>query len=424
MPNYTSYLEFAAKEDTLLCGLMAAVFSGVPVLTPKFRQARICREGWYLLLLLGSVGAWAILREANLLLIVVGLLLGALVLNWRLAVVTLRRLEIRRRAASGLHAGGWSSVELELRNRRRRLGSWMVVLKDRIVRDAPVGGAQLPQPEVLFPYIPARQSQRQTVRISLPDRGRYRLGPIQLSTRFPFGLFRCAVRLEACETIVVYPRLGRLTPAWRRGYREAHQGQRGIQRPTRAVGDFFAVRQWQSGDSVRWVHWRGTARHGQLMVRQFEQPGERNTAVLLDLWQPADPGPEHARHVELAVSFAATVVADMCRLQRSRLLLAIAGPEPVCLSGVASPSLMKEAMERLAVVQATPEDWRDRLIAELTGRIGAGEEVILVSTRDARWADGTSLNTLRETVGSPVSTARWQEIRPGQQDFAELFLIS
>jgi uncharacterized protein (DUF58 family) len=383
----------------------------------------MCREGWYLVLLLTAIGTWAVLREANLLLIAVGMFLGPLVLNWRLAVTTLRNIEIHRRIGTGIYAGGWLTTELELRNAGRRLGCWMVIVGDGIRRVAPSADTESLHPRSLFHFVRAGDTQRQVFRISMPRRGRYRVGPIVVSTRFPFGLFRRSVEIDQWEDTVVYPRLGTLTPAWRKRYQEAPQGQRGIQRPTRAVGDFFAVRQWQSGDSVRHVHWRGTARHGQLMVRQFEQPGEHNTALLLDLWQPATPTEQHLENVELAVSFAGTLIADTCRAQQSRLLLAIGGPRPLCVSGIASSSLMRDALEKLAVAEASCEDWRSELLEAASRRIGPAEDIVLISTRDARW-DGLSSPAMAAALpGEPSLQARIQEIHPGEKEFHECFLL-
>ena len=51
--------------------------------------------------------------------------------------------------------------------------------------------------------------------------------------------------------------------------------------------EFFAVRQWQTGDSRRHIHWRSTAKVGQPMVRQFESHSPETLFVAVDLY--ADP---------------------------------------------------------------------------------------------------------------------------------------
>ena len=56
---------------------------------PTRHRTSLCREGWYLLLLLAVVLTWALLRENNLLLLVAGLMCGALLVNWRLSAAAL-----------------------------------------------------------------------------------------------------------------------------------------------------------------------------------------------------------------------------------------------------------------------------------------------------------------------------------------------
>ena len=123
-----------------------------------------------------------------------------------------------------------------------------------------------------------------------------------------------------CETLIVLPRLGRLTEGWAGRRLEAFAGvDRRSLRPG-MEGDFYGVREWRSGDSRRLIHWRRSARLGKLVVRQFAQPRSRDVAVVLDVWQPERPTAEQLDNVELAVSFAATVLADVCRKGGQRLV--------------------------------------------------------------------------------------------------------
>ena len=68
-------------------------------------RIRICPEAWYYALVLALLLSVGIMREANLLLLVAGLLCGPLLLGWRLAVRTLRDLDVRRRVPQAICAG-------------------------------------------------------------------------------------------------------------------------------------------------------------------------------------------------------------------------------------------------------------------------------------------------------------------------------
>jgi len=371
---------------------------------PIRHRTSVCREGWYLLLLLAVVLTWALLRENNLLLLVAGLMGGTLLINWRLAAATLRRVEVRRRVVSGAHAGSWMTIEVQVANRHRRLGCWAVSVEDSLERTDERSDERPVRPALMFPYVPAGQSVRQSYRVRLPRRGRYALGPLRVSTRFPCGLFQRTLWLAGKGQLVVLPRLGQLGLAWQQRYQPAPHGTRGARRPGYVPGDFFAVREWQAGDSVRWVHWRSTARHRELVVRQFEQPGERELAVLLDLWEPDGPRPEHGQRVELAVSFAATLTADFCRRNRGQLLLATAAAQTACVVGSASTATSREALEMLAVAQASPAAALSALRDELVSRVRPQFDVVLISTREDAGAELAAV--LSATASSAPGASR------------------
>lgn len=366
-----------------------------------------------MVLLLAVVLTWALLRENNLLLLVAGLILGTLLINWRLSAAMLRRLEVRRRVVSGAHAGSWLTIEVEIVNPRRRLGSWAVLVEDRLERRDGPDDAQAARPALMFAYVPAGGCRRQSYRVRLPRRGRYALGPLRVSTRFPFGFCQRTLGLPGDEQVVVLPRLGRLRPAWQQQFQPTPQGTRGARRPGYVPGDFFAVREWQAGDSVRWVHWRSTARHRELVVRQFEQPGERELAVLLDLWEPFEPHPDQRRRVELAVSFAATLVADFCRRSRGQLLLATASAQPLCLDSPASLAMSRDALETLAVVRASPVAPLSALRDEVSRRVRPRFDVILISTREHA---GAELAELLTAATSAAPGARRQLVQVAAAD--------
>ncbi|NLS93801.1 MAG: DUF58 domain-containing protein [Planctomycetaceae bacterium] len=372
----------------------------------------ITHEGWYYLVLLGFLLIGAMLREINLLLLLTALLAGPLLLCWRLVWITLRSLKIRRKMPHGVCAGDLLVVNLEISNARRKTTSWALVAEEQIVRingtrDAPV------KPAVFFSHVKPGQTRRREYRGRLPQRGRYRVGPLKVSTRFPFGLFCGIVTFDQVDTLTVYPRLGRLTAAWRSRHRESLEGtQRRKQGHARMSGDFYGVREWQNGDSRRWIHWRSSARHNTLVVRQFEQQRHRDIAVLVDLWIPKRANTAQRENVELAVSFAATIVAEACRHGGSNLLTAV-GTDTIRLAGGAtSPPVMEDVMAHLALADATPSADLANLVDTVLPKTGSDAEVIVITSReltDENAAALAALDRYQERVPSrrilTVSTA-------------------
>lgn len=363
------------------------------------------------------------LRQVNLLLILTGMLVGPVLFSWRLVVATLRGVQVRRKMPRGLCAGDLLVVNLELDNTRKRLGSWAVVVEDQIRRDGDSDTQTSLRPTTLFGYVPAGQGQNRVYRGRLVQRGRYRLGPIEVSTRFPFGLIRRTVTLDQHDTLLVYPRLGHLTRAWTTRHHESFEGaSRRERRESRISGDFYGVRDWRPGDSRRSIHWRSSARRGNLVVRQFEQQRTRDVALLLDLWQPGSPAAEDRENVELAVSFAATVVTDLCRKGGNDLLLGITAAEPVCLAGPASMVLLQDAMEALALAEASAEDRLPDLLERALAQLDSGNDIVLVSPRPVDLGDAR-FTALRRDANRRQLARRIRLINSSSDQLAELFVI-
>ena len=390
---------------------------------PKQRRTTLCPEGGYYLLMLAALFSVVMWGEFNLLLLLAGLLTGPLVIGWRWVVVSMTGLQTRRSMPRTISAGDLLVVNVELVNTRRRLGSWAVVGEDQVRLVNESGRRRTIRPMVYFSHVGAGQSRRQDYRGRLPRRGRYVLGPMKLSTRFPFGLIRGTATDPATDTLTVFPRLGKLTRAWKARQHRTFEGSRRVrQQPSRVSGDFYGVREWQRGDSLRWIHWRSSARHGDLVVRQFEPHKSDDLALLVDLWQPERPDTEDLQNVELAVSFAATVVADVCRKGGSYLLVGIGGAEPEWAAGPVSAGLLEGTMEKLALARAYGEDHLPQLLESIIPRIDSHAEVILVSTRGVDLDDPGRFPALGDERARRVLVGRIRRIDTSSEELARYFL--
>ncbi|MCC6124645.1 MAG: DUF58 domain-containing protein [Pirellulales bacterium] len=350
------------------------------------------------------VFAGAMVKEVNLLLLLGGMMLGPLLFNWRAVHLTLKGLEFQRKSPHAVCAGDPLTVGMRLLNKRKHFSSWAITVEEQIQRQSDGAHnhslwshANREKPSktaVYFPYVPAGQERTGTYRGRLFERGKYELGPVRISTRFPFGLFGRTISIDALDALYVYPRLGRLTRNWVERHRRALAGADRRERRPGPEGDFFGVREWRSGDGMRYIHWRSSARTGKLVVRQFEQPRNRDVAILLDLWRSEKPTAAERETVELAVSFAATVVADLCRRGGSKVHLATYNEKPHCLGGAAAAALMQDMMKILAVLESRADDCLPALIEHALGRIASGTEIILVSTRPVDLNDAARFASL------------------------------
>lgn len=133
-------------------------------------------------------------------------------------------------------------------------------------------------------------------------RGVIDLGPAVSVKGDPLGLIRRPYEWTGVERIHIHPATARLRPL-RDGRVSDLDGQPSSQRSASDLA-FHSLREYVVGDDLRHVHWRSSARHGDLMVRQFDDTRRSHVLVILS-GEPADY--RHQSEFELAVSMAATV---------------------------------------------------------------------------------------------------------------------
>jgi uncharacterized protein (DUF58 family) len=112
-------------------------------------------------------------------------------------------------------------------------------------------------------------------------RGRYAFAEVHAVLEDAFGLQRAEVPLGAASTLLVYPRLVELERLFSEGGTYAQDGRRLLLRRPSGF-DLHSVREYEQGESLRKVHWRSTAKRGELMVKELEDAPRDEVAVLLD----------------------------------------------------------------------------------------------------------------------------------------------
>jgi uncharacterized protein (DUF58 family) len=107
-------------------------------------------------------------------------------------------------------------------------------------------------------------------------RGERRLQRVVVESRWPFGLVTRRRVLELSDQVLVYPAIGEWAPTRMVGGRQRRRASLqgvGIQE------GFQGLREYQPGDSLRWIHWPTSARTGHPMV--VLRPDHRSDAVMV-----------------------------------------------------------------------------------------------------------------------------------------------
>jgi uncharacterized protein (DUF58 family) len=143
-------------------------------------------------------------------------------------------------------------------------------------------------------------------------RGRYEVGPLSVKLTDPFGLCELSRSFTTIGALTVVPRVFAL-PAVRLAGEYRGSGDSRARSVAVHGEDDVATREYRDGDDLRRVHWRSTARVGELMVRREEQPWESRATVVLDTRRQGHRGEGPTASFEWAVSAAASVALHLRR---------------------------------------------------------------------------------------------------------------
>ena len=135
---------------------------------------------------------------------------------------------------------------------------------------------------------------------------KFTIGPLQVRVADAFGLVELGHSFAAHSTLVVTPAITQLP---RRTLAGSWHGEGGGRNRTAATAgeDDVVPRAYRDGDELRRVHWRSTARHGELMVRREEQRWRNRAVLLLDTRACGHSGTGAGSSFEFAVSAVASI---------------------------------------------------------------------------------------------------------------------
>jgi uncharacterized protein (DUF58 family) len=289
---------YALAAVAAIVSLVSAALMLIFVVPPLARSARLEVKGldfpvevtsggaiFVIILVVVGFAAWN--TGNNLLFMILSLLCSSLFVGGMAARAALRDLIVSARFPDHIFAGEAAPVIVTLRNAKRVLPSFSILVEARgpgEAREKPGRRRGRPRfikrPLAYFTYIPRHAAAEQRVEQLFPSRGHVLINGFELSTRFPFGFFRFRRRLRARNVdIVVYPKphaVGdqlHLLPTY--------AGRMASKR--RGVGqDLFSLRDYQPQDDLRHIDWKATARSQNLTVREFTAEDERRITIVLD----------------------------------------------------------------------------------------------------------------------------------------------
>jgi uncharacterized protein (DUF58 family) len=256
--------------------------------------------------------------------------------------------------------GRWVTVTVE---RDRKITNVGGHLEERVsvanrCRHMPVGWVELREDSDMPDHggamvitLPRASYESWTFQIPCRRRGNFSLGPLNIVSGDPLGLFRRKRVYGEPYSFLVYPATTDLpnlfVPV------SDLQGESTTRQYTHVVTpSATGIRDYVPGDGFNRVHWRTTARTGKLMVKEFDLEQSTNLWIVLDMHGAVQAGEGDESTEEYGVAIAASIAKKYLDAGLSVGLIAC-GESELLLRPNPGASQLGRVLEALAMVRGT-----------------------------------------------------------------------
>jgi uncharacterized protein (DUF58 family) len=269
-----------------------------------------------------------------------------IVLSYLWATLSLRHLSVRTaEPPEHLQVGDTFQREAIISNPGRLPRLWL-----RIQDDTDLPGHR----DTAIISIMSRSSYGWPAGFTCRQRGRYHLGPVTLTAADPLGIFNSRRTLGEAREITAYPATVDLPRFKFASFSDFGSGA-GYRTISYVSPNASSIREFASGDSLRHIHWRSTARMGKLMVKVFDADRSDNASktawLLLDMNQEAHFGHGKEASQEYAITIAASLAKKYLQSGRQVGMLA-SGERPSLIIPERGEEQLWGIMKALALMQA------------------------------------------------------------------------
>ncbi|HUP53901.1 MAG TPA: DUF58 domain-containing protein [Methylomirabilota bacterium] len=222
------------------------------------------------------------------------------------------------------------------------------------------------------------------IRTPLTRRGHFRIEPLHIRTGDPFGFFEAAATVGQGVSVVVYPRLEPL-PMWRLPAANLEGSHASPERTLQTTPLATTVRPYAPGDSMNRIHWKSTARHGEIQVKEFDLEQTADAWIILDLQRGIQAGRGEESSTEAAIRAAASI-ADKAINENRAVGMTVNAGRTAYLPADRGGRQHQKVMQLLAAVEA---DSATPLVETLIGSVGRLRRgmtaVVITASLDPSW---------------------------------------
>jgi len=225
-----------------------------------------------------------------------------------------------------------------------------------------------------------RAERTWVAKVPLSRRGHFRVDPLQIRTGDPFGLFESVAGVGHGVNVVVYPRIERI-PHWRLPSADLDGTHTSRERALQTTPLATGVRPYAPGDSFNRIHWKSTARHGEIQVKEFDLERTADAWIILDLDAGVQAGKGDRSTVEVAIRAAASIAAKA--LEEGRAVgLTASGRHASTLQADRGARQRLKVMQLLAAVEGDGSTPLAETLLVTLSRLRRGMTAVVVTSSD------------------------------------------
>jgi uncharacterized protein (DUF58 family) len=220
--------------------------------------------------------------------------------------------------------------------------------------------------------------------VPLTRRGTYRIEPMIVQTGDPFGFFEAAATVGRPTVVTVFPRVIPL-PRWRLPSANLEGSHSAPERTLQTTPLATTVRPYAPGDSFNRIHWRSTARLGEIQVKEFDLEQTADVWLYVDLDAAVQTGEGDISTVEESLRIAASIAHDALAENRA-VGLTTSGHRAVSIPADRGPRQRQKIMQLLAAVEGDGRTPLAEVLLMGLPKLRRGmTAVVITPSRDRPW---------------------------------------
>jgi uncharacterized protein (DUF58 family) len=273
------------------------------------------------------------------------------------------------------HVGDQLRVTYTLRNSSRLPKLWLEVHNPTTLPGGLPGRAL---------SLSGNQERSWLVRAPLTRRGHFRIDPLAIRTGDPFGFFEASAAVGQGVAVVVYPRLEPV-PAWRLPAANVEGSHAAPERTHQTTPLAMSVRPYAPGDSMNRIHWKSTARHGEIQVKEFDLEQTADAWIVLDLQRTVQTGRGDESTTEAAIR-AAAAITDKALVENRAVGMTVNARRPSHLPPDRGGRQHLKIMQLLAALDADGDAPLVETLVQTIPRLRRGmTAVVITPSLDPSW---------------------------------------